>query len=214
MPQVQTGRKNQIPVNSRILWVGLQPDGRLKVCFIRNEDLHWFLRLVDPATGAFEDLPSDRYAYSPTWNPQNNWQVIYNGDEGLMQFDVTTRQQWPITTDRADTEPVFSPDGQRLAITYKQHDHWEIHTLDLASGTRQRLTKPPLLAEPQYNSAAPAWSPDGREIAFVTDRAGRWEIWVMEADGGNPRPLLPPEVQAQLSLQYYGVNERLINWLW
>jgi Tol biopolymer transport system component len=84
--------------------------------------------------------------------------------------------------------------------------------LDLQTGERQRLTKPPILAEPQYNSAAPAWSPDGRYLAFLTDRAGRWEIWVMAADGTNPRPLLPPELQAGLSLAYHGVNERMLNW--
>ena len=116
-----------------------------------------------------------------------------------------------LTTDRRDTGPVFSPDGQKLALTYKQHDHWEVYTLDLQSGERRRLTKPPILADPQYNSAAPAWSPD-QYLAFLTDRSGRWEIWVMAADGSNPRPLLPPEVQAKLNLVYHGVNERMLNW--
>ncbi|RMF03744.1 MAG: hypothetical protein D6768_05125, partial [Chloroflexi bacterium] len=85
--------------------------------------------------------------------------------------------------------------------------------INLDTGTRARLTKPPLLATPQYNSAAPTWSPDGMQIAFLTDRAGPWEIWVMNADGSNPHPLLSPEVQSRLTLNYAGVNDRLLNWL-
>ena len=130
-----------------------------------------------------------------------------------MQLDVTNGNQWPITKDLRDTGPVFSPAGDTLAITYKQHDHWEIHTVNLETGERKRLTKPPILADPQYNSASPTWSPDGAYIAFVTDRTGLWEIWVTKADGSKPRPLFSPEVQAQFILEYHGVNERMLNWI-
>lgn len=182
------------------------------ICYILQEDLHWGLRWVQVATGQFEDLPADTYSYNPAWDPRNPWRVIYSGEKGLIQLDLTGNSNSFLTTDRRDTGPVFSPDGQKLALTYKQHDHWEVYTLDLQTGERRRLTKPPILADPQYNSAAPAWSPDGRHLAFLTDRAGRWEIWVMGADGSNPRPLLPLEVQAGLKLAYHGVNERMLNW--
>ncbi len=185
----------------------------ITVCYIRREDLRWGLRRIDIATGTFEDLAADPYSYNPAWDPQNPWRIIYDGDKGLMQLDVTSGNLWPISTDLRDTGPVFSPDGRRLAITYKQHDHWEVYTLDLATGQRQRLTKPPILADPQYNSAAPAWSPDGSRIAFLTDRTGFWELWVMNADGSDQRPLFSPELQAQLDLDYRGVNERMLNWL-
>lgn len=184
----------------------------VEICYIRREDLHWGLRQVEVATGKFEDLPADDYSFNPAWDPNNPWRVIYDGSNGLVQLDVTRETRWPITTDLRDTGPVFSPDGQKLALTYKQHDHWEVYTLDLATGQRQRLTKPPLLADPQYNSASPAWSPDGNYLAFVTDRTGRWEIWVMNADGSDPRPLFSPEIQAQLGLEYRGVNERMLGW--
>lgn len=183
------------------------------ICFILREDLQWGLRQIDLVTGQAEDLATDLYSFSPTWDPQNPARVIYDGLRGLMQYDVTTENLQPFTDDSGDTAPVFSPDGQELALTYKQHDHWEVYTYDLASGTRERLTKPPILADPQYSSAAPAWSPDGSKIAFVTDRTGRWEIWVMNVDGSNQQPLLSSEVQAQLGLQYNGVNERLLNWI-
>ena len=171
------------------------------------------MRQVDVASGTFEDLPSDEYSYNPAWDPLNPWRVIYDGNKGLVQVDVTNGLRWPISEDVRDSGPVFSPDGQKLALTYKQHDHQEVYILDLQTGTRQRLTKPPILTDPQYNSASPAWSPDGAHIAFVTDRTGQWAVWVMDADGGNQRPLFPPAVQAQLGLEYRGVNERMLNWI-
>ena len=202
-----------LPDNIVISSVDVHDDGTVRICYTPNEILKWYLREINVADGRFEDLASDEYAYSPTWDPQNDWRVVYSGNRGLMQYDVNTSEQWPLSTDLRDTEPVFSPDGSQLAVTYKQHDHWEVYTLNLAGGERQRLTKPPILAEPQFSSAAPAWSPDGTQLAFVTNRTGRWEIWKMAADGSNPQPLFSPEVQAQLNLQYNGVNERLLNWL-
>ena len=130
-----------------------------------------------------------------------------------MQLDLTTGELKSLTSDESDSGPVFSPDGQTLALTYQQHDHWEVYTYDLASGSRQRLTKPSILADPQYSSAAPAWSPDGSQIAFVTDRTGQWEIWAMNADGSNPHALFSAEVQAQLGLDYQGMNEEMLNWI-
>jgi TolB protein len=203
----------QLPNVSEITSARQKSDGSTEICFIRIEDLQWGLRRVNLASGQAEDLPADLYSFNPTWDPQNPWRLIYDGQRGLMQLDVDSGKLQPFTGDVRDTAPVFSPNGQKLALTYKQHDHWEVYTYDLASGSHQRLTEPPLLANPQYNSAAPAWSPDGAQIAFVTDRSGPWEIWVMNADGSNQRPLLPAEAQAGLGLEYQGMNERLLNWL-
>ncbi len=203
----------QLPNFSEIVSVHVSNDGGFEICFIRVEDLQWGLRQINLSTGQVEDLPADQYSFNPTWDPQNSWRVIYDGLHGLMQLDVTSGELQPFTSDVRDTAPVFSPDGQTLALTYKQHDHWEVYTYNVAGGSRQRLTKPPLLADPQYSSAAPAWSPDGSQIAFVTDRTGQWEIWLMNADGSNQHALFSSAVQAQLGLHYQGVNERLLNWV-
>ncbi|MCB0195698.1 MAG: PD40 domain-containing protein [Anaerolineae bacterium] len=187
--------------------------GQVLICFVRAEDLQWLLTEIDIATGQRQDLPSDLYSYAPAWDPENPQRVIYEGIKGLMQLDLSTGSNTALTTDAGDTAPIFSADGQTLLMTYKQHDHWEVYTYNLASGERVRLTKPPLMADPQYSSAAPTWSPDGSQIAFLTDRTGQWEIWVMNVDGSDPQPLFSPEVQAQLGLQYNGVNEQLLNWI-
>ncbi len=35
----------------------------------QRADPHWGLRLVDVATGAYEDLPHEAHSFAPTWDP-------------------------------------------------------------------------------------------------------------------------------------------------
>jgi TolB protein len=139
-----------------------------------------------------------------------------------MNLDLNQGTSWSLTDDVNDRSPVFSPDGSKIAVSYRQDDHWDIHVMNADGSGRVRLTKTSYqeLVEQQLNgetphswhNAAPAWSPDGSQIVFLTDRTGPWEIWVMNADGSNQRPLFAPEVQAQLGLEYHGVDERVLNW--
>lgn len=203
-------------------------DVEVKYCYTLLAHPFWRLRVVDVATGDFEDLPGDLFSTAPAWDPANPWRLVYDGERGLVNLDINRNVTWALTDDPYDGTPVFSPDGSRIALSYWQHDHWEIHSLNAnaLSGTgrggRVRLTETPLQAiveqqlagqEPRaWNNVAPAWSPDGSRIAFLTDRTGRWEIWTMAADGSDQRPLLPPGVQDGLTLEYHGVGEQALSW--
>jgi Tol biopolymer transport system component len=212
--------------------VEVDGDGEIdaKLCYTLLPHPNWSLRLVDVATGEFEDLPGDFFSYAPAWDPANDWRLVYDGERGLVNLDLTRSEgaTWALTEDPNDHAPSFSPDGRAIAVSYWQHDHWEIHVMnaDTPTGTggsgRARLTETPLRAiveqridgdEPQsWNNVAPAWSPDGSQIAFLTDRTGRWEVWVMKADGSNQRPMFPDEVNDQLQISYNSVDERVISW--
>ena len=88
-------------------------------------------------------------------------------------------QRWLTLNVARDTDPVWSPDGRKIAFTSKRDGTWDVHLMN-ADGSRLRnLTRNPA------HDAAPAWSPDGRKIAF--GRAG--EIYVMNADGSGQRNL-------------------------
>ena len=71
----------------------------------------------------------------------------------------------------------ISPDGSRIAFTYKG----DIYTVPVAGGRASRLT-----ADPAVDSN-PMWSPDGTKIAFASMRDGGQNIYVMGANGGTPR---------------------------
>jgi Tol biopolymer transport system component len=197
-------------------------------------DAYWSLKQVDLSSGQLVDLPSERHSYGPTGHPSQANQIIYRGNRGLALHDLESGTEQVITTDGRDHTPIISPDGTRIVVSYWQDDHWEIHTMNIDGTGRQRLTSTPLTvlvenrpltsevvagkerfvasANPAWNHAAPVWSPDGSQIAFVTDRTGEWEIWIMNADGSNQRPMFPNGALAGITLNYYGVDERMLSW--
>ena len=71
----------------------------------------------------------------------------------------------------------ISPDGSRIAFTYKG----DIYTVPVAGGLASRLTTDPAV------DTSPMWSPDGKKIAFASLRDGGQDIYVMRANGGTPR---------------------------
>jgi len=207
-------------------------DGVLK--YTIPADAYWNLKEVDLRNGQLTDLPTEQHSYGPTGHPTQPNLFIYRGDQGVTLHDLDTGLDQPVTNDGRDHTPVISPDGSKIAVSYWQDDHWEVHTMNVDGSGRQRLTSTPLsvLAEnrqlttelvdgkerfvaspnPAWNNAAPAWSPDGSQIAFVTDRTGQWEIWIMNADGSNQRPMFPNGALDDLTLTYAGVDERMLSW--
>ena len=84
-------------------------------------------------------------------------------------------------------EPVWSPDGERIAFVSSRDDNFEIYVMN-ADGS-----EPANLTNNSADDYSPAWSPDGKYIAFVSkrdgNRDGNREIYVMKADGSEPTNL-------------------------
>ncbi|GAB4550608.1 MAG: hypothetical protein Kow0063_45070 [Anaerolineae bacterium] len=202
--------------------VNRDEDGDISFCYTLPPHPYYGLRVVDVTTGEFEDLPNDLFSLSPAWDPANPGQLVFDGERGLMGLNLDQGTVWQLTDDANDHSPAFSPDGSKVAVSYWQNDHWEIHVMNADGSGRVRLTKTPVQARleqmvngqmPQsWNNAAPAWSPDGPQIVFLTDRSGQWEIWTMDADGGNQQPLVTVEMLGGVILQYDGMEERVLSW--
>ena len=73
----------------------------------------------------------------------------------------------------------ISPDGSRIAFTYKG----DIWTVPVSGGNAIRVT-----ATPDYE-ANPVWSPDSRRLAFAGDASGNFDVYIVDAIGGAPQRL-------------------------
>jgi len=82
-----------------------------------------------------------------------------------------------------NAEPVWSPDGRRIAFVSRRDGKAEIYVMNADGSGKRNLTRNPA------KDVSPSWSPDGRKIAFVSDRDGRLEAHVMNADGSGQRSL-------------------------
>jgi dipeptidyl aminopeptidase/acylaminoacyl peptidase len=86
-----------------------------------------------------------------------------------------------------DEDPVFSPDGRRLAYGWqKKAEGWPDRTrlaiLDLATGASTVLTE-----AFDYSGAGWSWTPDGQWLLFHAEVRGRTNLYSLPAAGGAPR---------------------------
>ena len=105
-----------------------------------------------------------------------------------MDADGSNRRQltYPGRHQYEDSEPVWSPDGKRIAFrrwngTAAPRDKRAIFVLDVATGSVRRLTPWRLDAGDH-----PDWSPDGRRILFrsaASDLFG--DIYTVRPDGSG-----------------------------
>lgn len=89
-------------------------------------------------------------------------------------------------------DPVFSPDGKRIAYVYKKKrtDRAEIEELYVmnADGTnRQKLTtypaSDPLGKDPGYKVGPPHWNAKHKFISYQSNQAGKQSIYAVTPDG-------------------------------
>lgn len=125
------------------------------------------------------------------WSPDGRRLAISDrlveaGVVGIVLLDVESGVRRQLTRPRppyrGDLEPVFSPDGRRVAFTRvvggTVSDLW---TVVLASGEEHRLTYD------NRDVVGQGWSMDGRDLIFSSSRGGTYALWRISADGGEPR---------------------------
>lgn len=85
--------------------------------------------------------------------------------------------------------PVWSPDGERLAFASNVTGNYELYSIKPdGSGLLQLTSRPDVDIEP-------TWSPDGRKIAFTSNVNKDWNLWMMNADGtGLTQLTVDPEL--------------------
>ena len=157
----------------------------------------WLLGLWNVAAGAAETITEGPIDDAPDWHPSGRV-IAYatffgSGDQidasalSVIEPFAVPRQSNPLTgilDDRVHRfgGPVWSPDGQRLAVPIgTTTGGGELYLLN-ADGTDLRR----LFAHPGWDDIDPAWSPDGRRLAFaagpyLTSTADtRHDIWLID----------------------------------
>ncbi len=84
-------------------------------------------------------------------------------------------------------------DDHTVLVSHDRHDHWQLHTIDVDTGTEHRLW------DGAHDVCAPMWtldatpygkSRDGVLAAWFVD--GRRQLGILPLDGGEPRRLTAP----------------------
>lgn len=121
------------------------------------------LYLISSEGGPVARLTQDESDRSPAWSPS------------CATGEVTVTNEGISATPAADS----SGDNCQIVFMSSREGDWEIYTIDVASGTLNRLTRS------TGNDGLPTWSPNGSQIAFVSDRDGSWGVYTMSATGGR-----------------------------
>jgi hypothetical protein len=180
-------------------------------CFTIGARPNWKLSVIRPHDGDFREPPSSNFGLAPHWSPVED-RIVYDDEQGLRVQSEDESVSYLITHNGQDTAPAWSPDGQRVAFTRRQHDHWELYVVDADGQNPRRLTTTPKKPNGEVgNSVSAAWSPNGQYIAFMTDRTGKWEVWVMRANGADPKPMFGSALDG-LPIEYSYMSERAISW--
>ena len=94
-------------------------------------------------------------------------------------MDLTTKLLKRITKhDGIDTEPAWSPDGQKLVFTSDRSGSPQIYEVAIQGGKPKRLS-----FEGSYN-ARPRYSPDGKSITLVHSVGNSYHIAILNLDNG------------------------------
>lgn len=125
--------------------------------------------------------------FMPSWNAAGT-KIAFSrtrapfGPGSIWVMDADGGNQVRLTSDIDARDPVWSPDGRRIAITRftgRGPDIWTIRASD--GGGRRRVTSWPSL------EFQPAWSPDGQTIAFTRGFAtgDLGDMWTIDLVSGK-----------------------------
>ncbi len=179
--------------------VGQADPRQWKIAFDSQRDGNRDIYVMDANGGNVRRLTQTsgklRLSWKPKWSPDRTRIAFHSNRDGTAAEGRSEENEIYVmnanggnlrrltNNDAADLDPVWSPDGNKIAFVSHRDGNPEIYVMDADGGNVRRLTNNFVV------DREPAWSPDRRTVAFESHRDGNPDIYVMDADGGNVRRL-------------------------
>lgn len=115
-----------------------------------------------------------------------NDRIAFVRSDGLYVIRPDGTGLQSVATGSKENDPVWSPDGSRIAFTRGDANSSDIWAVNADGTGLANLTQGSEVAD-----YGPVWSPDGTRIVFVSHRAvaTQADLWIMNSDGSNARKL-------------------------
>ncbi|WP_238480329.1 S41 family peptidase [Mangrovibacterium lignilyticum] len=115
----------------------------------------------------------------------------YGGDLWLSSLDGSKSFRLTVF-EGVETDPVFSPDGQKIAFTAQYDGNTDVYIIPVTGGTPQRLTW-----HPGYDGAV-CWTPGGDSVLFASSRVQMPiqlpnQLWKVSESGTTPERFILPQ---------------------
>ena len=149
----------------------------------------------EPRQVTFDAFAPDDFRWSPAWAPDSR-RIAYVSNaadywhDDIWVVDIETMDTRQVSrTLMASTEPVWSPDGTKIALlgTYKDgywyEDLADIFILDPAANT-ERTVDMQIHATDWLHRMRIFWSGDGERIHFPYHERGDFDLWSVPVAGG------------------------------
>jgi TolB protein len=132
---------------------------------------------------------------------ENGYSHLFGFTPGTSSLLRLTSGEW------SDEDPALSPDGKLIAFASNRGGHWDIYTLEVASGKISQLTH-----TSEYDSS-PTWSPDMAWIAYESYRSGSLNIDLLSLNNAGQKPVMLTDGPSTNSSPAWAPNGREIAFL-
>jgi len=164
------------------------PDGN-QLAYVSFESRKPVVYVHDVSTGKRRLIANFKGSNSaPAWSPDGKTIAVTLSLSGgsqlfLLNANGGSAPRRLMQSGSIDTEPVFSPDGQRIYFVSDRGGSPQIYRASLLGQNVERIT-----FTGTYN-ISPALSPDGRWLAYISRVGGAFKLHLLDLQSGESRAI-------------------------